>query len=402
MCCEQQEFWFPPPLVPSGMQQAPASSATPAAHALPLQQPALQAVWLAPPHAVPHVCVCVSQACPAPVDVAAGQSVAAPQPHVPSLWQTLPFAEVLQSLHVVPVAPQAVCVFPATHAPMLEQQPALQPVVPEPHEAEHVCVALLQAWPDGQSVAALHPHAPEARHTCPAPLVEQSAHVVPLPPHCAVDVPGWQVPDVALEQQPVGHGWIALHVKLQIPPEHPWAPAAQSLTDAQPHWPPWLTGSQACPCVLAAQLAQAPPLLPHSPAAVPATHVPLAAQHPPLHVKPPAHEAEHAWVDGSHACPTGQSAAFEQPEPPSPSPPPPPPASVTPASPGPVSPPLASPPPSWWAPSCSSTSPSAWASTVTSSDASAATSCSPCASSPHDAAAAIGTANHARSARSRM
>jgi hypothetical protein len=149
-------------------------------------------------------------------------------------------------------------------------------------------------------------------------LPEQSTHVVPLPPHWVGAVPDWHVPDVP--QHPVGHTWPALHVKLQMPPEHPCAPGPQSLTVVQPHWPPWATGSQTCPCVLPEQPAQAPPLLPHLPGAVPATHV-LPAQQPPLHVSPPAHDGEHAWVDGLHACPAGQSANVAQPELASPPPP---------------------------------------------------------------------------------
>jgi hypothetical protein len=46
------------------------------------------------------------------------------------------------------------------------------------------------------------------------------------------------VPDEALEQQPVGQGWVELHTKTQIPPVQDWAPAAQSLIVAHPHWPP--------------------------------------------------------------------------------------------------------------------------------------------------------------------
>jgi hypothetical protein len=45
-----------PPSVPQP------SSARPAAHAVPLQQPPLHTVWLAPPHAVPHLCDEVSHA----------------------------------------------------------------------------------------------------------------------------------------------------------------------------------------------------------------------------------------------------------------------------------------------------------------------------------------------------
>ncbi len=122
------------------------------------------------------------------------------------------------------------------------------------------------------------------------------------------------MPPTAAEQHPVGQWCVESHVNVQIPPEHPWAPGPQSLTVAHPHWPPGLTGSQARPCVLAAQLLHAPPLLPHAAGAVPATQVP-DAQHPPLH----------GWVAGSHcvvqrsvamshADPAGQSATDLQPQ----------------------------------------------------------------------------------------
>jgi hypothetical protein len=43
------------------------------------------------------------------------------------------------------------------------------------------------------------------------------------------------VPEAALEQHPVGQGWLALQAKTQIPAAHPWAPGPQSPRDAQPH-----------------------------------------------------------------------------------------------------------------------------------------------------------------------
>jgi hypothetical protein len=71
----------------------------------------------------------------------------------------------------------------------------------------------------------------------------QSAQTVAFPPHWVCVVPGWQVPDDEEEQQPVGQACELLHVKTQIPPEQPWAPVPQSLTVAQPHWPPVGTAS---------------------------------------------------------------------------------------------------------------------------------------------------------------
>jgi hypothetical protein len=272
-------------------------------------------------------------------------------------------------------------------------------------------------------------------------------------------------------QHPVGHGCDALHVKLQMPLLHPCAPGPQSPTALQPHWPPPVTASQTCPCVLPAQALQVPPLLPHCALVVPATHLPAdeqqpplqgcaplhavvhrcvvashalpagqsatelqpqnvapplvmhcapaaldaqlvhagspagtahaaavfpcthvpALQQPPLHVKPPAHADEHACVDGLHACPTGQSPGFAQPPEASPA------SRTGPVSPGPPSTTSASAPPvsGCWI------TPSAFASSVPS-PAASLTSCSPLTSRPHEVAAAIGAADHARSARSHL
>jgi hypothetical protein len=190
----------------------------------------------------------------------------------------------------------------------------LHPVVPGPHVVEQVWLVVLHDWPEGQSPVALQPHAPLARHACPALLPVQSAHTDPLPPHDVGPVPGWHVPEPPLEQHPVGHGSLELHVKVQIPPEHPWAPAPQSLTVVQPHWPPLGTGSHACPCVLDAHGLHAPPLLPHWPVAVPATQV-FPAQHPPLHgCVAPLHCVVQRCVAVSHAVPSGQSATVWQPQ----------------------------------------------------------------------------------------
>lgn len=278
--------------------------------------------------------------------------------------------------------------------------------------------------------------------------------MVPLPPHWVWLVPDWQVPDAAAEQQPVGHACDALHVKAQIPPEQPWAPAPQSFTEVQPHCPPPATGSQTWPCVLPEQLLHAPPLLPHCPLVVPATHLPPlqqpplqgcvalhvpvhrwvvvshaasagqsatelhpqnvlaplvthctpagldaqlvhaeappviahaapvvpctqapALQQPPLHVRPPAHDAEQAWVAGSHAWPTGQSVDVEHPPPPSFG--------------GPASPASVAVPSGWPSPAASyrMTVPSPCASAPPSSEASAVWSSSPLTSSPHDVVA---------------
>jgi hypothetical protein len=179
-------------------------------------------------------------------DSSAGQSVIELHPHDEPASHTWPVAETVQSLHA-PDAPHASFAAPATHAPPDEQQPPLHPVVPAPHVAEHAWVVVLHACPEGQSAGALHPHTLLARHAWPAPLIVQSEHTVPLPPHCPGLVPDWHVPELAPEQHPVGQGCAAPQTKTQIPPEHPRAPGPQSLTVVQPHWPPWATGSHAWP-----------------------------------------------------------------------------------------------------------------------------------------------------------
>jgi hypothetical protein len=126
-------------------------------------------------------------------------------------------------------------------------------------------------------------------------------------------VPGWQEPVGVPAQQPVGQVCDALHVKPQIPPVQPCAPAAQSAIVVHPHCPPPLTGSQTCPCVLPAQLPHAPPLFPHWPGAVPATHLP-PAQHPPLQGCAALHAVVHRCVVASHAVSAGQSATELQPQ----------------------------------------------------------------------------------------
>ena len=100
---------------------------------------------------------------------------------------------------------------------------------------------------------------------------------------------------------------------MQIPPEHPCAPALQSLTEAQPHWPPPLTGSHACPCAFPPQPEQAPPLLPHWVTAVPATQIP-PAQQPPLQAWDALQAVVQRCVVVSHAVCAGQSATEVQPQ----------------------------------------------------------------------------------------
>jgi hypothetical protein len=277
----------------------------PATQVVPEQHPPLHA-WVAS-----HVLV---QTWLFPQASCAGQSAEVPQPHDVPFSHTWPAVDVRQSVHAPPPVPHALPATPVTHAFVDEQQPPLHAVVPVPHVAEQVWLVVLQACPVGQSPAALQPQAPLARQAFPALLPGQLAHTDPLPPHWTGMVPGWHVPVVAVEQHPVGHGWLELQTKVQIPPEQPWAPGPQSLTDPQPHCPPLATGSHTLPCVLDAQLLHVPPLLPHWGPAVPATHV-VPEQHPPLHgCAAPLHCDVQRCVVVSQAVIGGQSATELHPQ----------------------------------------------------------------------------------------
>jgi hypothetical protein len=247
---EQQ---VPPPHVPSppaphaavhvpavhvGVAPAQTEHAAPALPQAPFCVPATH-VPPVPQQPVLHGCVAsqvVEQRWVVVLQVSsAGQSLTPLQPHVAPLSQTCPTAESRQSEHVPPVLPHVSFPVPPTHMPVDEQHPPLHPVVPVPQDAEQLWVVVLQAWPDGQSVEAVHPQAPLARHAWPTALPVQLAHTVPSAPHWPTVVPDWQVPEVALEQHPVGHGSVELQTKTQIPAVHDWAPVPQSDSEAQPH-----------------------------------------------------------------------------------------------------------------------------------------------------------------------
>ena len=216
-----------------------------------------------------------------------------PQPHT-LVWAGFAHAEPaglpVQFVHE-PEAPHAALVVPGAQVPLL-QHPPLH-VAEVPHAVEHTCVVVaLHACPAGQSVEELQPQAPLPRQIGPFAETAQLLQTVPFPPHSVCVFPVWHVPDVVLEQHPVGHGAEVLHVKLQIPPEHPCAPDAQSDTEPHPHSPPPETVSHTCPCVLPVQLLQSAPVFPHAVVAVPAEQVP-PLQHPPLQGDVPLHAVVH-------------------------------------------------------------------------------------------------------------
>jgi len=280
-----------------------------------------------------HTCVVVLQVW------FGAQSALVPHPQVPPVTHIPPFGLPAQSTQTLPVPPHSGTVLPATHVSVIaSQQPPLHGCVAE-HIAVHVLVVVSHDWPIGQSVAVLQPHllGVPVTHAVPAALlvqlVQTAVPVLQAPP----PVPGWQVPPVAAEQQPVLQTWVAEHIAV-----HVWvvvshaSPAGQSAVAPHPHAPlashtaPWvlmvqsthaapeaphdvsltaahvLAALQQKPVPQAAPLAapfgahvlvhapsvhvgvppphatHAPPALPHAPFAVPTTQLPLALQHPPL------------------------------------------------------------------------------------------------------------------------
>ena len=185
-------------------------------------------------------------------------------------------------------------------------------------------------------------------------------------------------------------------------------PVGQSVTDLQPQnvWTPVVMH---CPPLgLAMQLTQAGTALvtPHAALEFPWVHVP-ALQQPPLHPRFPAHDVEHVWRAGLHACPTRHSEDVVQP-PPSPAS-----AASAAVAASPASPPSPALPPSpesvdasapsvfdpsraWYAPSACDPS------TVASAVASGRSCCSPFTSSPHAGATRARAPAHATRANSRL
>lgn len=141
----------------------------------------------------------VSQAVPAVIDVAAGQSVVTLQPHVPAT-QAWPVGAVAQSVHAAPSAPQLLFAVPAMHVPA-EQQPPLQGWFAEQVVVQRL-VVVSQAYPAGQSVAVSQPHRPVARQMFPTVPAVQSTQI-PLAPQAVLAVPAMQIPLVVAEQHPV-------------------------------------------------------------------------------------------------------------------------------------------------------------------------------------------------------
>jgi hypothetical protein len=239
----------------------------------------------------------------------AGQSKELPHPHWPPpfvashLWPVLAVAQLAQ---VPPVLPQAPSAVPSVQVPPLaaEQQPPLQgETALQAAEQRRVCAS--QACPDGQSLALRQPHESPPLPTMHTRLAEHALHVGPRS-----QAPGWSP---RTHTPPLQHPPLQVAFASQVIPQVPLvqaAPTGQSLLLAQPHVP---FGRHAGVAGSPLHTAHAPPVSPHAAGVPPATQVD-PSQQPPLHARPPAHDAEHVPVSGSHALPAEQSLGAVQPQ----------------------------------------------------------------------------------------
>jgi hypothetical protein len=243
----------------------------PATQLEPLQQPPLQARLGA--HDEPHL--------PPPHASRAAQSVGFTQPHAPPLataMQAMLSFAIAQSVQAPPDEPHAVAPVPATQPPP-EQQPPLHALcIAPPQFGVQLCVPRSQARPDGQSVAALQPHAP-ATQAWPALALVQSTHALPVEPHALAPVPLGGTQLMPSQQPPLQTRPAHAVEQVRVDTLHAW-PIGQSAALVQPHAPE----TQAWPALALVQSTHAL-ALPHAPGLVPPAQVPLSQQLP-----------EHGWV----------------------------------------------------------------------------------------------------------
>lgn len=146
----------------------------------------------------------------------------------------------LHALHSPPLLPQTASRVPVWQVPFIaaEQQPPLHGVVMS-HAGPQVCVVMLHAWLAGQSVTLLQPQVllpPMLTQELPLDLPTQLPHSGCPSAQASEVSPVTQV--VPLQQPPL-HGWVALHVIVQVPAvvSHAW-PFGQSAGPVQPTGPP--------------------------------------------------------------------------------------------------------------------------------------------------------------------
>jgi hypothetical protein len=210
-----------------------AASAVPAAQVPALQQPPLH--WKPPAQLVEHSFVVVLQALPVE------QSPGTVQPHLPAT-QTWLSAPVEQLRQAPPIAPQALAAVPATQL-VPSQQPPLQARPPTQLDWQ-VCVVVLHACIDGQSVAALQPQLPPARQAWPSGLALQSLQLLPVAPHLVCVVPPTQL--VPSQQPPLQVSPPRQLTAQVLVPGLQACPAGQSADETQPQPPEtqaWPDGS---------------------------------------------------------------------------------------------------------------------------------------------------------------
>ena len=219
-----------------------------------------------------------------------------------------------QAVHARPFAPQAPLLVPATQV-VPPQQPPLQAVCwLSPQVVSQVFVIVLQALPEGQSVAVVQPHKPDRQAEPALPGAVQSAHTTPLAPQAVWAVPITQV-FAPTEQQPPLQGVFASQavphrcvVVLQA------LPAGQSAAVLQPHFCEFTR--QAWPFALTEQSTHVVPGAPHALTLLPGRQFCVFEQHPPLH----GEFTEQVEVQSMlvQDCDCGQSMTVPQPQKPPP------------------------------------------------------------------------------------
>jgi len=192
-----------------------------------------------------------------------------------------------QSTHMVPFAPHADAVVPAWQV-VPPQQPEVQAAVIE-QDTTH-WLAALHALPKRQFATVPQPQKPPpvvGSHRVPAIVVsvEQEAQSPPFAPHAPLAVPGWQVPPVAAEQQPVLQGWLVPHAVTQVcvlVSQAKFAGQSAALAQPQTLLAPLVTHAGPAGGIAPAQLVHIAPVA-HSAGVLPATHFSVpGSQQPPL------------------------------------------------------------------------------------------------------------------------
>jgi hypothetical protein len=195
-----------------------------------------------------------------------------PAPHAaltPQRQPPLVQVSATSELHVTqepPFGPQLPVVVPALQVPP-PQQPLHGVWLPAPQLVVQVCVAVLQLFPTGQSLATLQPQLVPLMQRWPLPFAEQSTQAVPAAPHVVSPVPALQLPE---PQHPPLQSCVGLHALVHALPEtwHDCRPLQSELA-AQPQLPPVASATQMWPADDEEHGVQRPPESPHKAAFLP-------------------------------------------------------------------------------------------------------------------------------------